>query len=125
MIKINQSEPTRRFSWAQILWRLVLPFWLFRDASCGTVEQRAANYRYNRAQRNVLPSYMGKWVGISACMLLLTKILTGLMAATAAASSAHVYATLACMVAGIGFALSCVVLAVLFFSYLFLTYVEK
>lgn len=125
MSKIALSQPSWLFLRLQTLWRWTLPFWLFRDASQGTIEQRAANYRYNRAQRKVLPFYIGGWVGIAACMLQLTTVLTDLMLATTMGSSAHLYATLACMVAGIGFALSCVVLSVLFISHLFLAYVER
>lgn len=107
------------------IWRLAIPLWLFRDVSTGTVEQRIANYRYNRSQRKVLPFYMGKWLGIAACMMQLTRLLSNLMATTAAGSTDHLCATLACMSAGIGFAFSCVVIAVLCSSYLFLSCIEK
>lgn len=58
-------------------------------------------------------------------MMQLTRILSDLMSATTITSGNHLYATLACMAAGIGFAFSCIVLSVLLFSYLFLTYVER
>lgn len=119
------SPPNRLLLRLQTIWRLAVPFWIFRDASYGTVEQRIANYRHNRAHRKVLPFYMWKWIGISACMMQLTRILSDLMSATTIASDNHLYATLACMAAGIGFAFSCIVLSVLLFSYLFLTYMER
>lgn len=109
----------------QYIWRLAIPFWLFRDAGCGTLEQRIANYRHNRLQRKILPFYVWKWIGIAACLMQLTRILSYLMETTARESANHLYATLFCMSAGIGFALSCVVIAVLSSSYLFLTYVKK
>lgn len=109
----------------QYIWRLAIPLWLFRDASQGTVEQRIANYRYNRSQRKVLPFYLFKWLGIAACSMQMTKILSDLMQATAVESSNHFYATVFCMSAGIGFAFSCIVIAILCSSYLFLTYVKK
>jgi hypothetical protein len=109
----------------QYVWRLATPFWIFRDAGRGTIEQRIANYRYNRAQRKVLPFYVGKWIGIAACLMQLMRILSDWMSTTQAASADHMCATFFCMSAGIGFAFSCVVIAVLFASYLFLTYVER
>ena len=105
------------------IWRLAIPLWMFRDANRGTMEQRIANYRYNRAQRKVLPFYLWKWVGIAFCMLQLTRLLSGLL--PAAGETANVCAAMFCMSAGIGFALSCVVIAVLGASYLYLTCVER
>jgi hypothetical protein len=107
------------------IWRLAIPFWLFRDASRGTLEQRIANYRYNRAQRKILPFYMWKWLGIAACMMQLTQLLSSMVETSAAESANHLCATLFCMSAGIGFVFSCVVIALLGCSYLFLTCVEK
>lgn len=109
----------------QYIWRLAIPLWMFRDASIGTVEQRIANYRHNRSQRKILPFYMLKWLGIAACMLQMTRLLSEMMKVTAVESNDHLYATLFCMSTGIGFALSCVVIAVLCSSYLFLTYIKK
>lgn len=107
------------------IWRLAIPLWLFRDASNGTVEQRIANYRHNRSQRKVLPFYMFKWLGIAACTMQMTRVLSDRMQATVADSADHLYVTLSCMGAGIAFAFSCIVIAILCSSYLFLTYIEK
>ena len=109
----------------QLWWRMAMPFWLFRDASRGTLEQRMANYRYNRAQRKVLPFYVWKWVGIAACMMQLTRMMSYLLESTSAETANRFCAAVACVSAGIGFVFSCVVIAVLFASYLFLTYVER
>ena len=107
-------------------WRMAMPFWLFRDADHGTAEQRIANYRFNRAQRNILPFYMAKWLGIAICLLKMTALLSGLMLRTQAQGQGddHLFAALFCMGAGIGFAFSCIVLLMLAASYLYLTCVE-
>ncbi|HYD62796.1 MAG TPA: hypothetical protein VEC35_20750 [Noviherbaspirillum sp.] len=109
----------------QYFWRLAIPLWRFRDAGYGTLEQRIANYRHNRALRNILPFYVWKWIGIAICMFQLMRVLSGLMRATAVESANHLYATLFCMSAGIGFAFSCIVITVLTSSYLYLTCVKK
>ena len=111
----------------QRFWRLAMPFWLFRDAHHGTTEQRIANYRFNRAQRNILPFYMAKWLGISVCLLKMTELLSGLMRSTASQvrGDDHLFAALFCMSAGIAFAFSCIVLLMLATSYLYLSCVER
>jgi hypothetical protein len=121
----NRPPGNRVLRCLQYVWRLAIPFWIFRDADRGTREQRIANYRYNRAQRKILPFYVWKWIGIAACLMQLTRILSDLMSNTAAESANHLCAAFFCMSAGIGFAFSCVVIAVLFTSYLFLTYVKR
>jgi len=107
------------------IWRLAIPLWVFRDASRGSVEQRIANYRYNRSQRRILPFYVWKWIGIAVCMMQLMQILSYLMATTEAESTNHLCATLFCMSAGIGFAISCVVIAILLCSYIYLSCVKR
>lgn len=108
----------------QYLWRVLTPFWMFRDAASGTAEQRSANYRFNRSRRNILPIYIIHWIGIAACLMLTTQILSSLMLYTARQPFYHMVAALFCMSVGIGFACACVVVAVLSASYLFLTYVR-
>ncbi|WP_019140474.1 hypothetical protein [Noviherbaspirillum massiliense] len=121
----NWFERGEVFSSIRNFWRLAIPLWHFRDASRGTLEQRMANYRYNRSQRKILPFYVMKWIGIATCLLLMMQVLSEMMLLTAAGSANHLCATLACMSAGIGFAFACVVVAVLFASYLFLTYIKR
>jgi hypothetical protein len=122
----NDQTPFKRLAFTlQYLWRLAIPFWMFRDAGHGTVEQRIANYRYNRAQRKILPFFMGKWVGIAICMMQLTGVLSDLMATASTQSTNYMCAAFFCMSAGIGFAFACIVLTVLLTSYLYLTYVER
>jgi hypothetical protein len=108
----------------QYFWRMATPFWMFRDVSSGTVEQRSANYRYNRSRRNILPPYIIQWAGIAASLMLTTQILSNLMLSTAGQSVYHLCFALLCMSTSIGFACSCVVIAVLSASYLFLTYIR-
>lgn len=123
----NDTRPLREncSSRLQYWWRLAMPFWMFRDAARGTAEQRIANYRYNRERRKVLPFYVFKWVGIAVCMMQLTRVLSDLMSRTSAESADYLYATLFCMSAGIGFAFSCIMITVLFVSYLYLSYVKR
>lgn len=125
MNKDGRPQPVRVLLQLQTIWRLAIPIWIFRDASNGSSEQCIANYRYNRARRKVLPFYIWKWMGISICMMQLTRLLSEQMSDMPAHSSAHLLATLACMSAGIGFAFSCVVISVLFFSYLYLSCVKR
>jgi hypothetical protein len=122
----NDRPPARQASRRlRYVWRLAMPFWIFRDAGHGTVEQRVANYRYNRAQRKVLPFYVGKWIGIAACLMQVMRILSEWMSNAREAGTDHACAAFFCMSAGIGFAFSCVVIAVLFANYLFLCCVER
>ncbi|HJV72764.1 MAG TPA: hypothetical protein VJ654_00955 [Noviherbaspirillum sp.] len=125
MDKMDRRTPKKLFLSLQYFWRLAIPLWMFRDAGHGTAEQRIANYRYNRSRRKVLPFYLGKWVGIAACMMQLTQVLSYLMSITATESTNHLCATLACMSAGIGFAFSCIVITILLASYLYLSYVKR
>lgn len=125
MERSEASAKEKFFSAVQYCWRLAIPFWLFRDVGRGTAEQRIANYRYNRSRRNVLPFYVVKWIGIAACMMLITQVLSKMTSLTAAGSTDHLCATLACASAGIGFAFACVVTAILSTSYLFLTYIKR
>ena len=122
----NERMPFQKLKFfLQYIWRLAIPFWKFKDAGRGTVEQRIANYRYNREQRNVLPFYMWKWVGIAVCMMQLMRVLSDVMSGMSAQSSNYLCAALFCMSAGIGFAFACIVLMLLTASYLYLSYVER
>jgi hypothetical protein len=107
------------------LWRLAIPLWQFRDAHRGTMEQRIANYRFNRSMRNILPFFMVKWLGIALCLMKMTELLSGRMLSTGTQSADHLFATLLCMGAGIAFAFACIVLLVLTTSYLYLSCVER
>lgn len=122
----NERMPFQKLKFFILyVWRLAIPFWKFRDAGRGTMEQRIANYRYNREQRNVLPFYMWKWLGIAVCMMQLMRVLSDLMSGMPAHSGNYLYAAVFCMSAGIGFAFACIVLMLLMASYLYLSYVER
>ncbi|GIZ53591.1 hypothetical protein [Noviherbaspirillum aridicola] len=125
MLNSQDQTPRSRLSALIVhVWRLAMPLWMFRDAHRGTVEQRIANYRYNRAQRKVLPFYVWKWVGIAFCLLQITRVLSAPLP-DAASGAVSVSVLIFCTGAGIGFALSCVVIAVLGASYLYLSCVER
>jgi len=48
----------------QFLW----PIGVFRDASKGSLFERAAAYRHNRAARGCLPRYMNNWLMVAAVL---------------------------------------------------------
>lgn len=56
-------------SLSYLLYLYLWPFWMFRDAREGTLFERAAAYRHNRAQRIHLPGYLIKWSVIFAALL--------------------------------------------------------
>lgn len=45
-----------------LLYRYFFFGWLFKDASCGSVFERAAAWRYNQAQARWLLTYMRRWL---------------------------------------------------------------
>ena len=111
------------FNLAWIFWRWATPFWRFRDVNRGTREQRIANYRHNRALREILPGYTLKWMAIAAVMLLLL-YLSDQLSQGIAGTAAYYCATVFCVSSGIGFSFACVVIAVLMASYFFLTHIR-
>ena len=46
---------------ARLIFLHLWPFWLFRDASHGSLLARAAAYRHNRNMRVYLPGYLMRW----------------------------------------------------------------
>lgn len=107
-----------------ICWRWATPFWRFRDANQGTIEQRSANYRYNRAQRAILPAYTLKWVAIALSMLMLLQIYSGMLAQAMEGTPAYFCAAVFCISSGIVFSFACVVIAILLACYLFFTHIK-
>lgn len=125
---MNTGRPPRSSRSLQLLqnfWRWATPFWRFRDASHGTKEQRIANYRHNRAQREVLPIYTLKWMAIAACMMLTMQVYSGMLAQSMEGSAAFFCAALFCVSSGIGFSFSCVVIAILMACYLYFTHIKE
>jgi hypothetical protein len=50
-------------SFSTLLYRYFFFGWLFKDVSCGSVFDRAAAWRHNRAQAHWLLTYMRRWLG--------------------------------------------------------------
>ncbi|TCS36211.1 hypothetical protein EDC30_10728 [Paucimonas lemoignei] len=128
---MQADHPSRLIQVLQLLgllcllfWRWATPFWRFRDVNLGTFEQRSANYRHNRAQRAILPSYTLKWLGIAACMLILLQIYSGMLAQTMEGTPAYFCAALFCISSGIAFSFACVVIAILLACYFFFTHIK-
>ncbi len=53
------------------LYRFFSPFWLMKDASRGTFEERVAAYRHNRGKRGHLLACMARWALICSFTILL------------------------------------------------------
>lgn len=128
---MQTDHPSRVIQSLQLLrllgiigWRWATPFWRFRDANKGTPEQRSANYRYNRAQRGLLPAYTLKWLGIALSMLMLLQIYSGMLAQAMEGTLAYFCAALFCVSSGIAFSFACVVIAILMACYLFFTHIK-
>lgn len=103
---------------------MAVPFWLFRDASFGTLKERRANYRYNRTRRHLLPFFLLKWIGMAFCLLQAMTPLTQIMGALPSGSTSHFLSSLLCMFNGIALAFACAVITILGASYLYLCVVE-
>lgn len=56
-------------SLTQLLFLYLWPFWMFKDASRGSLYERAAAYRHNRDKRMYLPGYAMKWTILCAVFL--------------------------------------------------------
>lgn len=119
-----QTLQQRFVSRARHIWRLAVPFWLFRDAATGTPQQRRASYRYNRSQRKVLPFFLLKWIGLAFCLQRAMLPLTQVLASTTTESPQHVAVIVLCAANGIGLAFAVVVIALLLAAYLYLSLVE-
>jgi hypothetical protein len=110
---------------ARICWRWATPFWLFRDVSRGSFEQRVANYRYNRSRRGVLPSYILKWIALAVVLIVVSQFFSDMLAHASEGTASHMFAALFCVGVGVGLSFSCVVLSILAASYLYLVNVER
>jgi hypothetical protein len=65
----NDVEPADSFS--VLLYRYFFFEWLFRDASRGTLLERASALRFNREMGRYLPIYLRRWgfiIASSCCM---------------------------------------------------------
>jgi hypothetical protein len=109
----------------RIFWQWATPFWMFRDASVGSFEQRMANYRYNRSRRGVLPAYIAKWLGMAVVLILSSHLFSDMLAHAIDGSASRFFAAMFCVGLGVGFSLSCVVISILTASYLYFVNVER
>jgi hypothetical protein len=60
------------------VWNYFSPFGLFKDASRGTLAERAAAYRYNVEMRGCLLTYISRWIWSGGAALLLTSFFDAL-----------------------------------------------
>jgi hypothetical protein len=100
---------------AQVVYRYVWPFWLFKDATRGDRYARAAAYRHNRNMRVHLPGYLMRWLLVSAMTLAVASGFGSLSVPRAGAGD--VFALLA---AGWGIAFACCVCVLFVTSYIYL-----
>lgn len=121
MRSIDRDAHYGEMSFAQLLFRYLWPFWLFRDATRGDRTARAAAYRHNRSMRVHLPGYVLKWMFGSAVAYAITAAFDALAVAAAPAHGAPspVFTVLAAA-AGILFASSLCVLLLTGYVYLYL-----
>lgn len=117
---MNQHRPAARrcsyeeMTFAELLFRYLWPFWLFRDASCGDRLARAAAYRHNRGMRVHLPGYLVKWAVSSAIALATTDRLA--VAAHHFSDSLNVFTVMA---AGTGVLFACTVCVLFLTAYIY------
>ncbi len=111
-----------RESFAYQIYLYLWPFWLFRDAQRGSLLERAAAYRHNRAQRVHLPGYALKWAVLAG---LQGGLLLGVETANRAlAGAVDALATLLSAGLGTSVSVSVVVVAVCLAAWGYLTWVE-
>lgn len=105
-------------SFTRLLYLYLWPFWLFRDASRGSLLERAAAYRHNRAQRIYLPGYALKWTVLTA---LQAALLLGIESSARALGDLLLWVT-----AGLGtsVSISIVVIALCLAAWAYLSCVE-
>lgn len=77
----------------RIIWNYFTPFNVFKDASRGTLAERAAACRHNCRMRGCLPTYISRWLVSCSAAFVLTAFFDALAPHEAAALS--VFAILA------------------------------
>ncbi len=104
---------------------MAVPFWLFRDANCGTPMERRASYRHNRQRRGLLPFFMFKWLGLAFCLLQAMQPLSQIMTDIPHGDTTHWIVLILSLLNGLAFTFACVVITILLASYLYLCGVEE
>jgi hypothetical protein len=115
---MRSASLTPAASYRVALFRLLWPFWLFRDANRGDRFARAAAYRHNRSMRVHLPGYLMNW--FLGCVLVLV-----LMAGAESLAASMGYSFLLASIAAVfGLAFCCGVsfFLVIAYVYLYLSY---
>ena len=69
-----------------VLYRYFLYGWLFRDAGSGTAAERFASLRHNREQARWLPTYMRRWLVVTAANIGVAAVLEKALAAMLSAA---------------------------------------
>jgi len=102
------------------LWNYFSPFSVFKDASRGTVDEKAAAYRHNYEMRGCLLGYIRRWLWTGALALLLATFFDSQSPHNGAL---HLFDVLAAAPALVATVAVCGI-AVFSYSYLFLSWNE-
>jgi hypothetical protein len=107
---------------SHLLYLYLWPFWMFKDASKGSLLERAAAYRHNREKRIYLPGYIAKWSTIFVLLLGAAVVLEG-------TEKAYSPGTTSCSMLACGAGLlatwAFVVMLIISVVYVFLTHWER
>jgi hypothetical protein len=107
----------------QVLCRFFSPFWLMKDVSRGTFEERMAAYRHNRSMRGYLPGCMLRWALSCSIAIVLTAYFDTLSGGAAVPGSPSIFVLLAAACATF-IACGVCVLFVTAYVYVYLTHNE-
>ena len=84
--------------------RFFSPLWLMKDASSGSLEERAAAYRHNRRMRGELFTCMKRWALSCAVAMILTSYFDAAGVAVLAAACGTFIACAVCVLFVMGYA---------------------
>ncbi|RXZ45621.1 hypothetical protein [Crenobacter cavernae] len=103
------------------LYLYYIPFRHFRNAARGDILLREQNYRYNREQRQVLPSYLMKWAVLCGVFLCSAELAHAISQDFPSARQ-----LLLCweIVSGVGFALGVALMSNIAAGWAYLTYMR-
>jgi hypothetical protein len=119
--KMSVDHVPRDESLLYLIYLYLWPFWMFKDANTGSLYERAAAYRHNRAKRAYLLGYIVKW---SAIFILSLAAISVLESMGDAYSAWKLSLTMLAVGAAILATWALVVIMVMTVAYLFLTYWE-
>jgi hypothetical protein len=101
------------------LLRFFSPFWMMKDASRGSLEERMAAYRHNRRMRGELSVCMRRWALSCSVAIVLTAYFDALGGGAAGSLSIFVLLAAAC---GVFIACGVCMLFVMAYAYVYLTH---